>query len=58
MVKAVDLEQVPQHLYEVFEPLTRDANQELHFFAAHSEMHFYTWGDSECCLPKGATRAT
>ena len=23
-----------------------------------SEIHFYTWGDSECCLPRGATRAT
>ena len=28
------------------------------FCAAHSEIHFYTWGDHECCLPKGATRAT
>lgn len=25
---------------------------------AHNEMSFYTWGDRECCLPKGATRAT
>lgn len=24
----------------------------------HNEMHFYTWGDEECCLPRGATRAT
>lgn len=22
-----------------------------------NEMHFYTWSDSQCCLPKGATRA-
>jgi len=29
---------------------------ELH--QAHNEMHFYTWGDEKCCLPKGATRAT
>jgi hypothetical protein len=58
VVKAADLEQVPQHLYEVFEPLTSDANQELQFLAAHSEIRFYTWGDSECCLRKGATRAT
>ena len=28
------------------------------FRAAHSEIHFYTWGDHECCLPKGATCAT
>jgi baseplate J-like protein len=28
---------------------------------AHNELNsidFYTWSDSECCLPKGATRAT
>lgn len=24
----------------------------------HNEMSFYTWGEEECCLPKGATRAT
>jgi hypothetical protein len=27
-------------------------------FAAHNEIQFYTWGALECCLPKGATRAT
>lgn len=25
--------------------------------AAHNRMHFYTWGERDCCLPKGATRA-
>lgn len=24
----------------------------------HNTLQFYTWGDRECCLPKGATRAT
>lgn len=37
----------------VFEPL-HDAT--LH--ATHNELLFYTWGNSRCCLPKGATRAT
>ena len=37
----------------VFEPL-HDAV--LHH--AHNEMPFYTWGDSECCLPAGAVKAT
>jgi hypothetical protein len=27
-------------------------------FKEHNELHFYTWGDQRCCLPKGATRAT
>src|SRR5262249_56966284 len=26
-------------------------------FTAHNEMNFYTWGDRECCLPRGSTRA-
>jgi hypothetical protein len=38
---------------EVFEPLA-DAN----LFPQHNELQFYTWGASDCCLPKGATRAT
>lgn len=25
---------------------------------AHNEIDFYTWGDEQCCLPRGATRAT
>jgi hypothetical protein len=58
VVKAEDLEQVPPHWYDVFEPLTADPDLVLRFRAAHSTIHFYTWGDKECCLPKGATRAT
>ena len=27
-------------------------------FPTHNQMFFYTWGGRECCLPKGATRAT
>lgn len=37
----------------IFEPM-HDAV--LH--AAHNEMKFYTWGDSDCCLPAGAVKAT
>ena len=25
---------------------------------AHNELHFYTWGNERCCLPRGAMRAT
>jgi hypothetical protein len=31
-------------------------DEELYY--THNEMKFYTWGDRECCLPKGATSAT
>lgn len=38
---------------EVFESL-----HEASLFPSLNELHFYTWGARECCLPKGATRAT
>jgi hypothetical protein len=43
--------------YAVFEQAgTRQMPFEL--VARFSEIPFYTWGDSECCLAQGATRAT
>ena len=50
----------------VFEPLrvTPFGNaldpgvDELTFAEELNELKFYTWGDSDCCLTKGATRAT
>ncbi|MGN6810834.1 MAG: putative baseplate assembly protein, partial [Thermomicrobiales bacterium] len=41
--------------YEVFEPLVRG---EVTLDPAHNAIAFWTWGDEECCLPRGATRAT
>jgi hypothetical protein len=38
---------------QVFEPLA-----DALIFAENAQMNFYTWGDSNCCLPKGATEAT
>ncbi|NMG08785.1 putative baseplate assembly protein [Brasilonema sp. UFV-L1] len=38
---------------EVFETI-----YEAKLFAKHNTLNFYTWGDDECCLPKGTTRAT
>jgi hypothetical protein len=58
VVKQVDVEGVPASWYEVFEPLVPGPETEFRFLAAHCEIHFYTWGDLECCLAKGATRAT
>jgi hypothetical protein len=52
-----DLEQVPPSSYEVFEPLW-PASGTIEIYKAHSEIPFYTWGDCECCLAKGATSAT
>jgi hypothetical protein len=43
---------------EVFEPLIPHRDQKVKFLVAHNEIRFYTWGDRECCIPKGATRAS
>jgi hypothetical protein len=41
--------------YEIFEPMT---DKTLRLYASHSKIGFYTWGDDECCLDRGATAAT
>jgi hypothetical protein len=38
---------------QVFEPM-----HDAVLYAEHSEMRFYTWGETNCCLPAGATEAT
>ena len=53
-----ELRTVPSDAYEVFEPLPPDRRASLRIRSAHNEIHFYTWGGEECCLPRGATRAT
>ncbi|WP_299605084.1 putative baseplate assembly protein [uncultured Tateyamaria sp.] len=39
-------------------PLVFQSFSEKELFVLHNTMDFYEWGDAECCLPKGATRAT
>lgn len=51
-----DLRDVRPDRYEVFEPVSRD--QPIVLYQAHSSISLYTWGDRECCLPRGATSAT
>jgi hypothetical protein len=29
----------------------------LKLYSAHNELRFHTWGDENCCLPRGATQA-
>jgi hypothetical protein len=38
------------HVFELLHEITLDER--------HNEMHFYTWLQGECCLPKGTTSAT
>jgi hypothetical protein len=48
----------------VFEPMhprgerRLEASTQVDLYAEHHAMHFHTWGDRACCLPKGATSAT
>jgi hypothetical protein len=58
ILKPEDLQNVPSGQYEVFEPLVENRDKPIQLYAAHSKIYFYTWGDRECCLPRGATSAT
>ncbi len=37
----------------VFKPM-----QDATLYPEHNQIQFYTWGDTNCCLPQGATEAT
>lgn len=52
-VGAVDLDNVLAEQPIVFETM-----HHLTLNAVHNSISFYTWSDHDCCLPKGATRAT
>jgi len=39
-------------------PIVFETMHNITIFTAHDAMKFYTWGDTRCCLPKGATQAT
>jgi len=35
-----------------------ETKHDARLFAGQHRIEFYTWGDAECCLPRGATRAS
>jgi hypothetical protein len=47
-------ERLPPGAFELFEPV---AKGKITLHEAHNRIRFYTWGDKECCLPRGATSA-
>ena len=55
VVSRDDLARVPADRYRWFEPTLPGP---VTVIAARSEIRFYTWSDTECCLPAGSTRAT
>ncbi|HTQ15208.1 MAG TPA: hypothetical protein VMH86_15155 [Rhizomicrobium sp.] len=44
--------------YVRFEPLLAAGIDTVEVFPGHNEIRFYTWGNTSCCLPAGATAAT
>lgn len=58
LLKPDDLRGIPRGQYEVFEPVTLTGKNVFHVYAAHNVINFYTWGNQECCLPRGSTSAT
>lgn len=55
VVKHEELQNLPTGGYAVFEPMT---DLEITFYPGQHEIRFYTWGNQECCLPRGTTSAT
>ncbi|MGW8392252.1 putative baseplate assembly protein [Pseudoduganella sp. HUAS MS19] len=53
-----DLLNIPAKDYEIFEALPLNDKTAATFRPAHNRITIYTWGDSECCLARGATSAT
>jgi hypothetical protein len=51
-----ELQAVPGAL--IFEPVAVDGRDHIDIVAAQTEIQFYTWNRTECCLPAGSTRAT
>jgi uncharacterized phage protein gp47/JayE len=58
MVDDVAIDVIRTQKPEVFELLLAPGQTAPRLQREHNELPFYTWGASECCLPKGATRAT
>ncbi|HEX8229995.1 MAG TPA: putative baseplate assembly protein [Chloroflexia bacterium] len=56
VLQAAGLKDIQAGQYEVYEPLWPKPRTNL--YRAHNEIRFWTWGDQECCLPRGATSAT
>jgi hypothetical protein len=56
LVSPDQLSNASAHTYEVFEPVHKTADIQL--YETHNRIEFYTWGERECCLPRGTTSAT
>jgi hypothetical protein len=55
LISELDLQQFPVSQYEVFESI---ADEDIRLYKDHNRIKFYTWGDQQCCIPRGSTTAT
>ena len=53
-LEANEVDKLPAGSFEYFEPMA----DEVRFREMYNELRFYTWGDLQCCLPRGSTSAT
>lgn len=47
-----------QKILEEEKPLVFETMHDVTLHSTHNRISFYTWNDSECCLPRGSNRAT
>jgi hypothetical protein len=47
-----------EQLALAMQPIVFELMEDVRLFEGHARMTFYTWGNKQCCLPAGATRAT
>src|SRR5262249_30216124 len=53
-----ELHRLNRWLLEEAFPGALFSERQVYFYQAHNEISFYTWGEQECCLVRGATSAT
>jgi len=59
LISEEELQRFSASQYEVFEPLSDPLKPKaIQLYKDHSSIKFYTWGEQECCLPRGSTSAT
>jgi hypothetical protein len=58
VLKIEELRALKPEAWIAYEPVVADPGRMIEFREAHNTLHLYTWGQRECCIPKGSTRAT
>jgi len=58
ILKDTQLPTITPKPYLIFEPLVENREQNIAFYEDHNEIKIYTWGDTQCCVPKGAISVT